>query len=301
MTANFLPYAWFDGKLVPFAEANVPLATHGLQYGTSTFSGMRTITEDGHALVFRVDEHAKRLSRGAALLNAQMPAKEIEEAILAFVAKNAPKGPAYIRPFVYAAGVDPVPALHRVDKKLGIYGLEFGVYFPPEGVRLTFSSFPRVPDIALPARGKIGGAYWTSSSAKTEAVLRGYDDAIMMNLQGKVAEGSGMNIFLVKDGVLITPDITQDILEGITRDSILQIARKRGVATQERAVDRSELLFADEVFLTGTAAGVTPVKSIESFELPKERPLAEGMQAAYAEAIRGKLAGFDHWVTRVAV
>ncbi|MFI5386655.1 MAG: branched-chain amino acid transaminase [Fimbriimonadales bacterium] len=301
MTANFLPYAWFDGKLVPFAEANVPLATHGLQYGTSAFSGMRTITENGHVLVFRVDEHAKRLSRGAMLLNAVMPAKEIERAILAFVARNGPKEPAYIRPFVYAAGVDPVPALHRVEKKLGIYGLDFGVYFPPEGVRLTFSSYPRVPDIALPARGKIGGAYWTSSAAKTESHLRGYDDAIMLNLQGKVAEGSGMNIFLVKDGVLITPDVTQDILEGITRDSIIRIARKRGIPIQERAVDRSELLFADEIFLTGTAAGVTPVKSIESFELPTSRPIAESLQAAYGEATRGKLAGFEDWVTCVPV
>lgn len=299
MTANFLPYAWFNGGLVPIAEANVPLATHGLQYGTSAFTGMRTITEEGAVLVFRVEDHAKRLSRGAMLLNDSLPAEHIQKAILEFVAKNSPQVPAYIRPFVYAAGTDPVPALHLVEKKLGIYGLEFGSYLTTDGVRLTFSSFPRVPDISIPARGKIGGAYWTSSAAKTEAQLRGYDDAIMFNSQGKVAEGSGMNIFMVKDGVLITPDATQDILEGITRDSLLQIARSFGIPTQERAVDRSEVLFADEVFLSGTAAGVAAVKSIESVEFSASRPITERLQAAFAQAIRGKLEGFEHWITRV--
>lgn len=299
MTSNFLPFAYFNGGLVPIAEAHVPISTHGLQYGTSTFSGMRTLTEDGAVLVFRLDEHAKRLARGAQLLSGKMESSEIREAILAFVRKNAPTSPAYIRPFVYAAGDHPVPALHYVEKKLAIYGFEFGVYLVEGGVRMTFSSYPRMPDLVLPARGKIGGAYWTSSAAKTEAQLRGFDDAIMLNLQGKVAEGSGMNLFLVKDGVLITPDVTQDILEGITRDSILQIARSMGIQTVERAVDRSELLFADEVFLTGTAAGVTPVRTIEAFDLPTEKPMVKRLQEAHALAIRGKLSGFEDWVIRV--
>ena len=299
MTANFLPYAWFDGALVPIREANVSISTHALQYGTAAFSGMRTLTEGGEVLVFRLDRHAQRLSRGMQLLNGRLDPAEIERAILDFVARNAPTFPSYIRPFVYASGLDPVPALHRAEKKLAIYGFEFGTYLDSAGVRMTFSSYPRVPDISLPARGKIGGAYWTSSAAKTEAQLRGFDDAIMMNSRGKVAEGSGMNIFLVKDGELITPDITQDILEGITRDSVLQIARKLQIPVHERAVDRSELLFSDEVFLSGTAAGVTPVKSIESYEMGTSRPVTERLQAAYEEAIRGRLAGFEDWVTRV--
>lgn len=301
MSQNFLPYAHFEGRLVPVAEANVPLATHGLQYGTTTFSGMRTLTEDGAVLIFRLADHAKRLSRGAQLLGGQMEESEIAEAILAFVRKNAPTGPAYIRPFVYCAGGHPVPALHYSEKVLGIYGLEFGIYLSEEGAKMTFSSFPRVPDISIPARGKIGGAYWTSSAAKTEAQLRGYDDAIMMNQQGKVAEGSGMNIFLVKDGVLITPDRTQDILEGITRDSLIQVAKSYNLPVEERAVDRSELLFADEVFLSGTAAGVTSVRSIETHEFSRSWPIADRLRAAYADAIRGKLAGFEHWVTRVPI
>jgi branched-chain amino acid aminotransferase len=298
VTANFLPYAWFEGKLVPLAEAHVPLCTHGLQYGTATFSGMRTLTEGGQVLVFRLDEHAKRLSRGARLLSGEIEASEIERAILEFVAQNKPSVPAYIRPFVYAAGTDPVPALHRVEKQLGIYGFEFGSYLSADGARMTFSSYPRVPDVSLPARGKIAGAYWTSSAAKTEAQMRGFDDAVMLNTQGKVAEGSGMNLFLVRDGIVITPDPSQDILEGITRDSVIRIARKLGLEVVERPVDRSELMFADEVFLTGTAAGVTPVKSIESIEYSRG-PVMEKLQAAYAEAIRGKLAGFEDWVTRV--
>ncbi len=300
MSQNFLPYATFEGRLVPIAEANVSLATHALQYGTSVFSGMRTLTEDGVILVFRLEEHAKRLSRGAHLLSGNLEPDEVTRAILEFLEKNAPDGPAYLRPFVYCSGGHPVPALHFAEKHLGIYGLEFPGYLP-DGVSLTFSSYPRVPDICLPARGKIGGAYWTSSAAKTEAQLRGFDDAIMLNTRGKVAEGTGMNLFLVKEGVLVTPDITQDILEGITRDSILQVARSFGIPTQERVVDRSELLFADEVFLTGTAAGIAWVKRIESFDLPSAHPIADRLAAAYQLAIRGKLSGFEKWVTRVPI
>jgi branched-chain amino acid aminotransferase len=166
---------------------------------------------------------------------------------------------------------------------------------------MTFSSYPRVPDISIPARGKIGGANWTSSAAKSEAQQRGFDDAIMLNSHGKVAEGSGMNIFLVHDGVLVTPDRNQDILEGITRDSILKIAQFLGIPTEERVVDRSELLFADEVFLTGTAAGVASVRRIEALDLPTARPIAQRLQAAFQEAIRGKLAGFEDWVTPVRI
>src|SRR5579862_9485681 len=223
MGPKLLPYAYFESRLVPISEANVSLATHGLQYGTTAFSGMRTLTEDGAVLVFRVEEHAKRLSRGAQLLNGHIETEAIQRAILDFIEKNAPREPAYIRPFVYCAGGHPVPALHFTEKHLGIYGLDFPNYLP-DGVTMTFSSYPRVPDVCLPARGKIGAAYWTSSAAKTEAQLRGFDDAVMLNTRGKVAEGSGMNLFLVKDGALITPDITQDILEGITRDSVLQMA-----------------------------------------------------------------------------
>jgi branched-chain amino acid aminotransferase len=301
VTQKFLPYAWFEGRLVPFAEANVSLATHALQYGTGSFSGMRTLTENGHVLVFRVEDHAKRLARGAQLLHGRLDPAVIQQAILDFVEKNAPAVPAYIRPFVYAAGGHPVPALHYTEKLLGIYGLEFDIYLGGEGASMTFSSYPRVPDAVIPARGKICGAYYTSSAAKTEAQLRGFDDAIMLNTRGKVAEGSGMNLFLVKDGVLITPDVTQDILEGITRDSLIQIAATMDLKVVEREVDRSELCFADEVFLSGTAAGVTWVRKIEDFEMPQARPVTEQLQAAYQRAIRGTLPGFEHWVTRVPV
>lgn len=301
MSQNLLPIAYFDGEFVPVHNANVSIATHGLQYGTTVFSGMRTLTEDGAVLVFRLEDHARRLSRGARLLNGSMESEDIAKIIIAFLEKNAPKAPAYLRPFIYCDGAHPVPALHFTEKKLAIYGLEFPGYLSEAGVTMTFSSYPRMPDIVLPARGKIGGAYWTSSAAKTEAQLRGFDDAIMLNTAGKVAEGTGMNLFLVKDGVLITPDITQDILEGITRDSVLQMARHLGIPTVERVVDRSELLFADEVFLSGTAAGVTSVRKIETFDLPENRPIAAKLKEAYQLAIRGKLTGFEHWITRVPI
>src|ERR1044072_2265306 len=149
MSQNLLPIAYFDGQFVPVLNANVSIATHGLQYGTSVFSGMRTLTEDGAVLVFRLEDHAKRLSRGARLLNGSMPEKEISEAIIGFLEKNAPKVPAYLRPFIYADGPHPVPALHFAPKKLAIYGLEFPGYLSEAGGTMTFSSYPRMPDIVL--------------------------------------------------------------------------------------------------------------------------------------------------------
>ncbi len=300
MDPNFLPLAYFDGKLVPYHEATVPLATHGLQYGTTVFSGMRVLGGEGRALVFRLDEHTKRLARGARLLFGEMDRSVIADAVLLLVKATRATKLTYLRPFIYAATQTLIPSLHTSEKKLAIYGFEFSGTLPLEGVTLTFSSYPRVPDASIPGRGKIGGAYWTSSAAKSEAQLRGFDDALLLNAQGKLAEGSGMNVFLVRDGRMITPDLQQDILDGITRDSVITLAKHAGISVEERVVDRSEVWTADEIFLTGTAAGLASVTRIEHQTFPTDRPVTNQLRDLFAEASLGELAGFESWVTRVA-
>ena len=165
------------------------------------------------------------------------------------------------------------PRLHNIETDFFIYCIELGDYLSPDGVSCRMSSWTRQEDRSLPLRGKISGAYITSSLAKTEASLSGFDEALLLNSSGKVSEASGMNLFIVRNGDLITPGVDQDILEGITRASVIELAKSFGINVIERPVDKTELLIADEVFLTGTAAKITPVKKIESSELNGDRPI----------------------------
>jgi branched-chain amino acid aminotransferase len=285
---NFLETAYFQNKFVPFKEANISIATHALHYGTGAFGGMRGIPNPDHAeqiLLFRLDRHCNRLSDSAKLLGYDLPAAKIQQIIIDFVQKNKPNKPFYIRPFVYTSDLGIAPRLHKIEKDFFVYGLELGDYLPPGGISCRISSWYRQEDRSLPLRGKISGAYITSSLAKTEAVESGFDEAILMNSQGKVCEASGMNIFMVRNNKLITPGFNQDILEGITRDSVLIIARDMGIEVEERAIDKTELLIADEVFLSGTAAKVTPVKQIESYHLSTERPITKNQEPKYQDWI----------------
>ncbi|MEM8830742.1 MAG: branched-chain amino acid transaminase [Cyanobacteria bacterium P01_G01_bin.19] len=299
---NFLDIAYFQNKFVPFKDANISIATHALHYGTGAFGGMRGIPNPKNSqqiLLFRLDRHCSRLSDSAKLLNYDLPADKIKSVIVDFVKKNQPDKPFYIRPFVYTSDLGIAPRLHKIEKDFFIYGLELGDYLPPEGISCRLSSWYRQEDRSLPLRGKISGAYITSSLAKTEAVESGFDEAILMNSQGKVCEASGMNIFMVRNGKLITPGFNQDILEGITRDSVLTIARDMGIETEERAIDKTELLVADEVFLSGTAAKVTPVKRIESYHLSVNRPVTEQIKQKLTSITENKEAGYRDWVYTV--
>ena len=299
---NFLKIAYFKNQFVPFEQANISIATHALHYGTGAFGGMRGIPNPDNPnqiLLFRLDRHCHRLSDSAKLLNYDLPADKIQQVILDFVKKNKPKKSFYIRPFVYTSDLGIAPRLHKIAKDFFIYGLELGDYLPPEGISCRISSWYRQEDRSLPLRGKISGAYITSSLAKTEAVESGFDEAILMNSQGKVCEASGMNIFIIRNGKLITPGFNQDILEGITRDSVLTIARDLGIVTEERAIDKTELLIADEVFLSGTAAKVTPVKQIESYHLSTDRPITETIKQKLTAITENKEPKYQDWVYSV--
>jgi branched-chain amino acid aminotransferase len=299
---QFLPYAWFGGKCVPFAEATISVATHALHYGTGAFGGMRALpnpADPREILLFRADRHARRLSQSAKLLLTELTEETILSAITTFLRANEPTCPVYLRPFVYTSDLGIAPRLHNIETDFLIYGLELGDYLSPEGVSCRISSWCRQEDRSLPLRGKISGAYITSSLAKTEAVKSGFDEALLLNSRGKVSEASGMNLFMVRDGVLITPGVDQDILEGITRASVLELAKAMGIPTLERPVDKTELFIADEVFLSGTAAKVTPVRRIETTDLATKRPIMDAIRERLTAITEGRDPAYDHWVTRV--
>lgn len=271
---DFLPIAYFEGQFVPFADAKISIATHGLHYGTGAFGGLRgTINPQNphQVLLFRLDRHCRRLSNSAKYLHYNLSADKIKTVIKDFVSKNKPSKPFYIRPFVYTSDLGIAPRLHNIEKNFFVYGLEMGDYLSPDGISCRISSWYRQEDRSLPLRGKISGAYITSALAKTEAVDSGFDEAILMNSQGKVCEATGMNIFIVRNNKLITPNVDQDILEGITRDSIVTIAKDLEIEVEEREIDKTELFIADEVFLCGTAAKITPVKRVENYHLPADK------------------------------
>lgn len=301
---NFLPIAYFRNQFVPFEKANISIATHALHYGTGAFGGMRGIPDPENPqqiLLFRLDRHCQRLSQSAHFLQYDLPADKIQQVIVDFVKKNQPTTSFYIRPFVYTSDLGIAPRVHNVEKDFFIYGLELGDYLSPEGVRCRISSWYRQEDRSLPLRGKISGAYITSSLAKTEAVMAGFDEAILMNSQGKVCEASGMNIFIVRHGKLITPGLDQDILEGITRDSVLTLARDLGIEVIERPIDKTELLIADEVFLSGTAAKITPVKQIENYQLSSDRPITDRLREMLTAITENREPKYREWIFPVAI
>lgn len=303
-----LEYAFFEGRIVPFAEAKISVGTHAVQYGTGAFAGIRGYLDaDGETInIFRLPEHCARLLNSAKLLRAQLPfdRESLAETIVSVVERNAPTGDVYVRPFVYKSSVQLTPRLRGLDDELAIYMLSLGDYLDTSrGVKAAVSSWSRVPDNAIPGRGKLSGAYVNSALAKDEAEEKGADEAILLDASGHVAEGSGCNLFIVRDGVLTTPPTTGDILEGITRRSFLQFAADEGIPTEQREIDRSELYLAEEAFFCGTGVQVAPIASIDG------RPVGDGepglitarLRDLFFDTVRGRSARYEHWVTPVRV
>ena len=299
---QFLPYAWFNGECIPFAEAKISIATHALHYGTAAFGGMRAIpnpSDKNEFLLFRTEKHIKRLTQSAKFLLTELKEDYVSTALEKIIKINKPNKPIYIRPFVYTSDLGIAPRLHNIETNFFIYCIELGDYLSPDGVTCRMSSWTRQEDRSLPLRGKISGAYITSSLAKTEASLSGFDEALLLNSRGKVSEASGMNLFIVRDGELITPGVDQDILEGITRASVIELAKSIGLNVIERPVDKTELFIADEVFLTGTAAKITPIKQIESTKLGGNRIIMNKLKSKLIEITEGRSKDYDSWVTRI--
>lgn len=304
MTSEFLPWAYYQQQFVPFTEARLSVATHGLHYGTGAVGGLRGTPNPqnpNEILLFRLERHCQRFSHSARFLHYNLPAAQIKATIVEFVQRNRPTVPFYIRPLVYTSGLGIAPRLHQVEKDWLLYGLKLGDYMPQQNIRCRISSWVRQADPSQPLRGKLTSSYITSALAKTEAIDSGFDEAILLNAQGKVSEATGMNVFLVRNGQLITPSTDQDILEGITRDSVLTLARDAGIPTIERPIDKSELFIADEIFLCGTAAKIAPVRQIENYQLLQDNPITQQLKTDLATITAGQHSQYREWVDRIPV
>lgn len=303
-----MDYAFFEGKIVPFSEAKVSIGTHALQYGTGAFGGLRGyISEDKTTVnIVRLREHAARLLRSARLLRMDLPydIDRFAEIIIELTKKNAPTSDTYYRPFVYKSSVSLSPKLQGLSDDLAIYMLPMGDYMDTTRGQLAIvSSWTRASDNMIPSRSKITGSYIGSALAKDQAMAYGCDDAIMLNAEGKVAEGSAANLFIVRDGTLVTPPIDSDILEGITRRTILQLAGDLGIPTEQRTIDRSELYIADEAFFCGTSVQVAWIEAIDGRMVGTgtQGPVAKQLYDTLFAIFRGRTTEHSDWVTRVKI
>jgi branched-chain amino acid aminotransferase len=306
--AGHLPYAYFEGEIIPLADAKVSVTTHGLQYGTTAFGGIRGyLAADRQAVhLFRLQDHYRRFVQSAAMLRITLPLDldGLCDLSAELTRRNGHLGEVYLRPFMYKAGLDLTPGLAGIKDGFSLFMLAMdGVPALDHGLSVCVSSWQRVTDNAIPPRGKIGGSYVNASLIRDEAQEHGFDDAIVLNARGKAGEGSVSNLMMVREGKLITPPVSGDILEGVNRRAILELASDLGVPVIEREIDRTELYVADELFLCGTRMQIAWIKSVDRRTVGSGRqgPISSQLAALFAAAVRGSAPEYAHWMTRVEV
>jgi branched-chain amino acid aminotransferase len=296
---------WMDGKLVDWDHANVHVLTHTLHYGLGVFEGIRCyFTRQGPA-IFRLDEHVQRLVNSARIFLMDIPysQQELNEAIIKTVQANRMKE-CYIRPLVYigygAMGLYPKGNPVNVSIAVWSWGAYLGDEGLKNGIKVKTSSFIRNHVNANMTRGKVCGYYVNSQLAKKEAIACGYDEALLLDTEGYIAEGSGENIFIVRNGVLKTTPLTS-ILEGITRDSIMEIARDEGIEIREERFTRDEMYIADEAFFTGTAAEITPIRELDGRVIGLGKPgrITKKLQSIFFDIVKGKNKKYKSWLTLI--
>jgi len=297
---------WLDGRMVDWDDANVHILTHTLHYGLGVFEGIRCYrTDDGRSAVFRLTEHIRRLFESAHINLLRIPytQEQIIEAVLDCLrANHLEEG--YIRPLVFvgegAMGLNPADNPIRVSVIVWPWGKYLGEEGMERGIRAKVSTFTRHFVNAKMTKGKTCGDYVNSILAKRESLLDGYDEAIMLDTQGLVSEASGENLFTVRDGAIRTPPL-QTVLDGITRASVMELARGRDLCIGEAAITRDDLYIADEVFLTGTAAEVTPIREIDNRQIGegKRGPITKALQDAFFDVVAGRDRKHEHWLTYV--
>jgi branched-chain amino acid aminotransferase len=299
------PYAYFKKQIVPLAEAKIGVMTHAFNYGTGVFEGIRGNWNESHEqlYVFRIREHFDRLRKSCRIMQIDLPYddEKLVSTLTRVVEMSGYREDVYVRPLAYKSSEVLGVRLHDLEDDLLMFVAPFGPYLDIEkGARCQTSSWRRVADTGIPARAKVTGIYANSALAKTEANLNGFDEAIMLDERGHISEGSGENIFVVIGGRIITPPPSSDILVGITRDTVMTLARTElGIEVVERDIDRTEIYTADECFMTGTAAHVTPVVELD------RRPVGDGkmgritgeLVSLYFDIIKGNNPKYSHWCT----
>jgi len=297
------PVVYFNGKCMPESEARLPLLTHCLHYGTGVFEGIRGYheAEAGEIMLFRAREHFERMERNVKYLGLHLPLppEDLVDVAAELVRKNSFASDVYVRPISFKSS-NKVGVVLPTEESFAMVVVAMGRYMDTrKGLHVGVSSWRRIQDNAIPSRGKICGGYVNSALAAQEARDRGLDEGIFLNEDGHVAEGSAMNLFLVRKGRLVTPDVSQGILEGITRETVITLARDiLGICTEERAVDRTELYVADEVFLCGTAAELAPVTRIDGREIGDGQPgsLTRKLREIYEDVVHGRMTQYRQWL-----
>ena len=306
-TMNPGPIAYFEGQYVPIEDAKISIMTHAFNYGTGLFEGIRGyyVPEEDNILVFRLHEHIDRLWRNCNALCMDIPetAEQMATICLEVIRRSKFKEGVYIRPLAYKSELSLGPKLKDIEGKLCCYIIKLGEYCDIEsGLNVAVSSWRRVSDNAIPTRVKSTGSYINSSLAATDAKKSGFDEAIFLREDGSVAEGSAMNLFMVSNNKLITPPPNTDILVGITRNTILELAQKElGIEVLERPIARTELYICDELFFSGTGAQIAPVRSVDRRLIGegKPGPITTQLQKLYFDVVQGKVAPYRKWCTPV--
>jgi len=296
-------HAFFKGAIVPYSEAKIGVLTHALNYGTAVFGGIRGYwnAEQEELFVFRPQDHFRRFLDSARLLNMSFDTTpgDLVEAVRSLLLAEDYKEDCYIRPLAYYADEGIGVRLHDLTPAISIVSMPYGRYLDnEEGVHAGISSWRRVDDNTIPPRGKIAGAYVNSAFAKTDAQRAGYDEAIVLNSHGRVCEGSAENVFLVRHGVVATPPLTESILEGITRKTVIELLRDAlGLTVVERPIDRTEIYLAEEAFFTGTGVQIAAITNVDHRPLGtgKIGPVASRLRSLYFDVVRGRNHRYRSW------
>ena len=296
-------YVWFDGGLVPSDEAKISVKTHALHYGTAVFEGIRGYARDEELYVFRLREHCERLITSGRMIHLEIgpSAAEISSGILQMLRKNKSRKSVYIRPVVFVGEGGINLDFRNHQKHIAVFAFPFDSYFERSGLRVCVSSWRRISQSSMLPRSKAAANYLNSCVGTIDAKLAGYDEAIFLDDEGRVSEGAGENIFIVVDGALVTPPAYTGILEGITRETVMTIAKERGIELDERPIDRTELYTAEEVFVTGTAAEIEAVLEIDGRKVGEGKPgvLTRKLKGAYSEIVTGRSSKHRAWLTPV--
>jgi branched-chain amino acid aminotransferase len=303
------PNTWvfFEGDFVRYHDAHLGLMTHALHYGTAVFEGIRAYwnEEKSQLYLLQAAAHYERMRRSANVMRMELPysPEELVNFTLELLRRNEFKSDVYVRPLLYTSSEEIGVRLHNLNRSFFIYSVPFGKYVEVEaGIRCMVSTWRRVPDQSLPARAKISGSYAQAALAKSEAVENGFDEAIVLSVDGHVSEGSAENLFMLKDGEFVTPPVTDDILEGVTRQLLIKVIEDElNLPVLERSIDRTELYTCDELLLCGTGAQISPVIEVD------RRPVGNGkvgeftqeLQGIYFSAVRGETPKYKDWTIPV--
>jgi branched-chain amino acid aminotransferase len=300
-------HVFFEGKIVPFEEAKVSVATHAFNYGTGVFGGIRGYWNDEKKkiYIFRPYDHYRRFLNSGRMMNMHVPYDEesLIQLTLDLIRLENWQTNIYIRPLIYKADLGIGVRLHDLRDELTIFSMPFKQYVKNDtSAHVTVSSWRRLDDNMIPARGKISGAYANSALIKTDAQRAGFDEALVLNQDGHISEGSAMNVFMVRDGTVITPPVTDNILEGITRKTAMELAKNElGLPVVERPIDRTEIYICDELFMTGSAAQIVAITKVDYRPVGKGEmgPVAGQLRELFSEIVRAKNPKYAHWNVEV--